>query len=83
MRARKGALCGIKLQLLKEIKSCPRLVAYSFVVVEVPVVNHKDACPLLAVEARDEAEWRDGFAITLKGVELDPKSGCVCVSHNM
>lgn len=58
-------------------------MAYSFVVVEVPVVNHKDACPLLAVEARDEAEWRDGFAITLKGVELDLKSGCVCVSHNM
>lgn len=27
------------------------------------VVNHKDACPLLALEASDKAGWVGGFAI--------------------
>lgn len=50
-------------------------MAYSFLVVRVTVGNHKDACPLVAIEAREEAEWMDSFTIIIKGVEWDLENG--------
>lgn len=42
-------------------------------------MNHKDACPLLTMEARDAAERMNGFAIIIKSVGWDLESGSVCV----
>lgn len=38
--------------------------------------NLKDTCPSLAIEARDEAEWVDGFAVIIKDTEWDLESDC-------
>lgn len=46
------------------------LVAYIFFALEeIVVVNYKDVFPSLAVEARDEAEGIDGFAVIIKGTK--------------
>lgn len=63
-----------------EKPSCPRMVAYSFLIVEeVTVADHKGTCPLLAVEARGEAEWVDGFGKIIKGYGVGSREWqCMC-----